>query len=121
MRKIIYLFVIAFMSALVSCTDNAQEKADIDITACGIHNPEWLLAEINNVIKQSENYRAVQVYSIPYNTQEYILICDLMNSSFVDGHLLYTSAGQFVNPEESLYQDLISLFNENTRVLLWNN
>ncbi len=119
MKKIIYLFVIAVMYAFVSCTDNG--KTDIDITACGKHNPEWLLKKINKVISQSDGWRAVQVFSIQYNTQEYILICDLMNSSMVDGHLLYSCDGRFINPEDSLYEELISLFYEEEYVLLWNN
>ncbi|MCD8030140.1 MAG: hypothetical protein LUF85_04740 [Bacteroides sp.] len=121
MKKLIYVFVIAFMCALVSCTDNNQGEADIDITACGKHNPKWLLAKMNDVINQSENFRAVLVYSIQYNTQEYILICDHMNSSFVEGNQLYSCDGLFVDPEESLYKDLISLFNEEECILLWNN
>ncbi|GEM_PF-4532697 len=119
MKKFIYLFVIAFMFALVSCKDNGE--ADIDVTACGKHNPEWLLKEINKVINRSEGFRAVWVYSIQHDTQEYILICDLVNSSVVDGNLLYSCDGRFVNPEESLYEDLIYLSKEEERVLLWRN
>jgi len=121
MKKNIHLLVIAFMYVLMSCTDNSKGTLDIDITTCGRHNPEWLLAEIENVMKKSDTYRAVQVHSIQYNTQEYILICDQMNSSKVEGNLLYSCDGRFVNPEESLYEELITLFNEKKYVLLWNN
>lgn len=122
LKKQLAFMLICLVATFTACNDNSNGKTDIDITVCGVHNPEWLLGEIDDVVNRgSGNYRAVQVYSISYSTQEYILICDLMNSSYVDGHLLYTCNGQSIASNDTLYEALILLFVEKECTLLWTN
>jgi hypothetical protein len=106
----------------MACKKTDTDENKPDITVCGVHNPEWLLSEINKIENHAyPNFRAVQVYLIRYNEQEYLLIFDMMNSSMCDGERCYTCSGEPIACDSSLYEDLIALCRESNYVLLWSN
>jgi hypothetical protein len=44
-----------------------------------------------------------------------------MSSSLCDGERCYTCSGERIACDSSLYKDLIALYREGNRVLLWSN
>jgi hypothetical protein len=98
-----------------------MDKNKPNITVCDVHNPEWLINEIDKLLNESSTYRAIKVCLIEYNGQKYILILDLMNSSMCDGERFYTCGEESVACDSSLYRDLIDLYNKGNYILLWLN
>jgi hypothetical protein len=104
--------------------NNVQRNNEVDITACGTHNPVWLINKIDSIQNSgSGKFRAVRVYTVNLDKQEYIAIWDMMNSSVVNAHLFYTCSGESINFQNPLYNTLMTLFDDKDEnyVLLWSN
>jgi hypothetical protein len=73
--KNFYPLIIIIVFAYAACKKNDIDGNKPNITVCDVHNPEWLLNEIDKIRNHVyPMFRAVQVYSIKYDEQEYLLV-----------------------------------------------
>ena len=111
------LAMLPLIAVLGACNDDleiANGEVTIKVNDNGITSPQWLVEVVDSVAHTYQKspstgeYLYPQVYIKKYESKEYILISDYLNSCLTCGNLIFTPQGEPVLPEEgnndSLYE-----------------
>ena len=103
------LATLPLIAVLGACNDDleiANGEVTIKVNDDGITSPQWLVEVVDSVAHTYQKspstgeYLYPQVYIKKYESKEYILISDYLNSCLTCGNLIFTPQGEPVLPEE---------------------
>lgn len=114
-NHIILLLFCSFMA----CNNDSE----MEISACGKKNPNWLIDEINQITGKTSYFRPVSIYSYisEKDDSEYIAITDNVNSSLTEALIFYLCTGEQIEASTDKYEELKELFKAKAFNLLWSN
>lgn len=119
MKTKYYPIILLLFCSLMACNNNSE----MEISACGKKNPDWLIDEINQITGKTSYFRPVSVYSFisEEDNSEYIAITDNVNSSLTEALKFYLCPGEQIEASTDKYEELKELFKAKAFDLLWSN
>ena len=123
MKRIVIIMSLFIFVAACSVQNDDVGVGDISVVDGKIKSPQWLVSEIDSIADTynrspdtGERIYSAMVYLIIHKNQKYVLIWDVLSSHSIKSKLCFTILGESVDPESSLYVDLMR---ETDCTLVW--